>query len=271
MQEINACETITAQSYEKIVDNIKQSRKLDIPSISDTGWWRKDVHIAIVGGGPSLKDNLDRLREYDYIMACGSVHDYLWENGIKPTWCVIVDPDPEVMVSYLKHADGATSYLVASQCDPTIFEHLKEFNVYTWHADGARVSDKIDVFGEDASLVGGGCTVGTRGIVLALGMGFNHQDLFGFDTCLNNDYKHHSYSFNDPEVETVGKIVEIKLGGPDGPTFKVAEYMLAQLFDFKNILAEYAYSLRVTVYGGGVLAYILDQGKIRAKEVLSNG
>lgn len=270
MQEIGACEVTTAEAYDTIVENIKKNRDIGLPDISDSGWWRKDTPIAIVGGGPSLKDNLDKIRKYDFVMACGSVYDYLWENGIRATWCVVVDPDPEVMAGYLKHADGVTQYLVATQCSPSIFEYLKDFNVYTWNADGAKVEDKIDVFGENASLVGGGCTVGTRAIVLALGMGFNIQHLYGIDSCLTNDYQHHAYPFNDSEVETLGDITEIKLGGPDSPTFKVAGYMLAQIFDFKNILEEYADKLRITIYGDGALAYIMSQGNIKAKEVFPN-
>lgn len=270
MQEIGACEVTTAETFDTIVTNIKKNRTIGLPDISDSGWWRKDTHIAIVGGGPSLKDNLEKLRTYDFIMACGSVYDYLWENNIRATWCVIVDPDPNTTISYLKHADGVTQYLVATQCDPSIFEYLKEFNVYTWNADGAKVENKLDVFGENASLVGGGCTVGTRAIVLALGMGFGYQDLFGFDSCLTNEYQHHAYPFNDSEVETIGDIKEIKLGGADSPTFKVAGYMLAQIFDFKYILEEYANCLRIKVYGTGAIAYIMEQANIKANEVISN-
>lgn len=270
MQEIGGCVTTTAIPVEDIIKNIQENRKRDLQNVYDTPWWREHEHIAIVGGGPSLKDEVHKLKNYKYIMACGSVHDYLWEQGILPTWCVLIDPDP-LMVNYLKHVDGWTTYLVGSQCAKEVFEHLKDFNVYIWHADGDRIENKAEVFGEEYRLVGGGCTVGTRAMILALGMGFRQQDLFGMDTCLTNTYKHHAYEFDNPDVETVGNIIELKLGGPESPTFKVAEYMLAQLFDFKAILKVFAHQLQITVYGDGMLKYLMEQGEKKAKEVISNG
>jgi hypothetical protein len=126
----------------------------------------------------------------------------------------------------------------------------------------------MSIYG-DHLRVGGGCTVGTRAIALALGMGFNNLHLFGFDNCLSNTYKHHAYDFVDPEVETVGNIQELCLE-PNGKKYKVADFMLAQLFDFQNMLKIYADKMSITVHGDGLIKDLMDKAKVISKE-MKNG
>jgi len=262
LTRIEGCKVTTATSTEDILNNIKVSRLLQLPELHTLQEWREHMPIAIVGGGPSLKYNLETLRKYKYIMACGSVHDYLIENNIIPTWCIVCDPDPLVN-TYMKHRQDSIKYLIASQCSPETFDYLKFFRLYVWHAFGSNVD--VPLFGEDTILIGGGCTVGTRAMVMAMGFGYFTQHLFGMDTCLSDDYKHHSYEFNDPVKETIGTIHEIKMGGPDSPTFKVAGYMLGQLFDFQNLLKLHSEVLNITVIGDSLLKYTMDEANRRAE------
>ena len=74
-----------------------------------------DMKIALIGGGPSLKDQLDDIRKFDGVtVACGSVHDYLIDNHIYPTFCVLCDPD-EITSYYISSPNASTIYLVATQ------------------------------------------------------------------------------------------------------------------------------------------------------------
>lgn len=250
----------TATPGDVIQDNIAAAKTRHIAPIYSLPEWREGSPVAIVGGGPSLAKYLDQVRQYQYILACGSVHDYLIENKITPNWCAIVDPDP-IVNKYLTKKNNWTRYLIASQCSPKTFEYLSANNTYMWHAGGR---DRL--FQEGDVVLGGGCTIGTRAMVIAMCFGFKQLHLYGMDTCVVDENIHHAYNFVDPEQETIGKIHEIALGGPDGQKFKIADYMLGQIFDFKNILHTCANKLDVTVYGGGPLAYILEQGKKLALE-----
>lgn len=263
MQIIDKCVIDTATPLEKIKSNIEESKIRIIPKLDCLEELRRDVPVAIVGGGPSLKDNLELLRTYKYIMACGSVHDYLVENGIIPTWCVICDPDP-VVINYLQRWNLSVKYLIASQCDRSVFEYLRPSNYYMWHAYGDKLGKEF--FGENEILIPGGCTVGTRAMMMAFQFGFSTQHLFGFDTCLTNEYKHHAYDFSTAQ-ETVGDITEIKLD-PEGETFKVAGYMLAQFFDFRQILDAYAHRLDVTIHGEGLLKSFMNICRQKALDQL---
>ena len=263
MQKIDGCSVTTAVSTEDILKNISISKNIavarNLRQIHELQEWREQAPIAIVGGGPSLKDNLKELKRYENIIACGSVHDFLIDNIITPNWCVLCDPD-EIMANYLRNARLSVKYLVASQCHQRVWDRLDKYSPIIWHASGSNVD--TDIFNGEVG-IGGGCTVGTRAMIIAMAFGFKDLHFFGMDTCLSNDYKHHAYEFHDPEKETIGNIFEIKLGGPESPTFKVAGYMLGQLFDFKAILKSHAGNINVKVFGGGLLDYVMKYGELQ--------
>lgn len=264
-RRIDGCLVTTAVDTDTIIKQIKQNNTLNTKNVSEMVEFRQNTPIAIVGGGPSLADTLPELRKFKRIMSCGSVHDYLVSNNIVANWCIICDPDP-LVINYMKKTKLDTNYLIASQCHPDVFSHLCLNKKFIWHAGG----DNFDTanFGENQTVIGGGCTIGTRAIVMALSFAYYDIHLFGFDTCLTDDYKHHAYDFNDPEKESLGNIYEIRLGHPtEGKKFKVAEYMLGQIFDFKNIIKIYNRA-HYTVHGDGALGYILQYG-IEEKEKLN--
>ena len=262
MQPLDGIKTQLALPAETIVANIKRNTERGLLNAHDLPEWREAIPIAIVGGGPSLNGELDLLRRFRNVMACGSVHDHLVHSGIMPTWTVIVDADP-VMAQYVRHPVKSCTYLVASQCDEAVFRALEGFKVVLWHAGDQTLSTGI--WGEDEKvLIGGGCTVGTRAIMLALAFGYPHQHLFGFDTCVFDEDTHHAYDFATPE-EKISGLTRIRLGASDGKEFLMADYHVAQLFDFKDMLKSCANRVRFTVHGGGVLAEILRIGAEEAK------
>lgn len=265
MQQIDGVLVSTAVDIETITKQIHENITLGLKNVSESDDFRVNVPIAIVGGGPSLKDTIEELRAFPGpVMACGSVHDYLVSNNVAAKWCILCDPDPLITL-YLQKIQFPTKYLVASQCHSNIFKHLWQQqnkieplhwdNVYIWHAGGDKFEDSN--FGENQTIIGGGCTIGTRAIMMAYAFGYSNIHLFGFDSCLTKDYKHHAYDF-ETEQESIGDITEIRLGGPDSPIFKVAGYMLGQIFDFKKILEVHASRFQFTIHGDGALKYLMD-------------
>lgn len=223
----------------------------------------------MVGGGPSLKDTIQELKNFNTIMVCGSSYDYVAENiNNLIDYAVICDPD-DIVIKYMQKARIETQYFVASQCDPKVFQYLKEKDaeIFIWNSAG---EDEFNgrMFSSDQFLCGGGCTVGTRAIYLAMGLGYSDIHLFGFDTCIvGNDYKHHAYEFATEE-ETIGDIKEVALGGPDGKKFKVAGYMLGQLHDFQKMLQFYPGRLNFTIHGEGLLKHLIE---LSQKKVIEDG
>lgn len=262
MSKLDGIVVDTAVSTDNILKNIEINKNRKLPVIHQMSSWRDIIPIAIVGGGPSLKTQLNKLKDYKYILACGSVHDYLVENNIRANWCVVCDPDPDIMGTYLSRHNEETEYLIASQADPSLFELLKDRKVTMWHLFGDKVDPNI--YGDGQIAVGGGCTVGTRAMVIALGMGFTQLHMFGFDNCLNGS-EHHAYPFNDPEKEKIYDEYEIALE-VDGPKFKVAGYHLGQLFDIKSLMKQYANKMHITVFGDSFFSYFIQLAEKRLKQ-----
>ncbi len=256
MQKLEGCTVTTAKSLDEIKANILANINKPFGQAHLLPEWRDNIPIAIVGGGPSLKDTIHLLADYKYVMVCGSAHDYVIEHSkCHINYVVVCDPD-ELVINYLQLKPSInTKYLIASQCDPKVFEHLKHERVHIWHSGGGT---DLSIFGEGNLALGGGCTVGTRAMCMALAFGFSKLHLFGFDTCLTDKYAHHAYEFTDPEKETLGNIHEIALDGPNGKKFKVAGYMLGQLFDFQQLLKMYAHRMEVKIFGEGLLQYLMN-------------
>lgn len=267
MQKINGVEISTALPEEKLKQNIVDARKFCVTPISDLPDWREGRTAAIVGGGPSLSKHLNQLREEKLIIACGSVHDYLLSEGVIPDYCIICDPDV-IMVQYLQKYSTRVKYLIASQCDKEVFELLKDRDCYMWDCIGPTEFNQEMFDEERVNAIPGGCTVGTRAILCAIGMGFKKLRLYGMDSCLDEQDNHHAYKFENPELENLGTITEIRLDYPSDKVFKVAGYMMAQIFDFQKILESYAHTLKIEIVGEGVLAEIMRLGNLKTKEIL---
>jgi hypothetical protein len=252
-----------AMPLDRVIANIRANDKRNLPGIERLPEWREGVPLALVGGGPSLKDTIAELRGFDNVMVCGSAHDYVTQNGVKPRWTVVSDPDP-IMANYLRHPCFDTTYLVASYCDKAVFDALAEHYVVLWNcADSER---NPAIWGDkEKLLINGGCTVFTRSMMIALSFGYSNLHLFGVDNCVGE--RHHAYDFSTEE-EAIGDLHPIKLEGSDR-TFLMAAYMVSQLFDFREVMKIHGHRVRVTVHGDGALAEMMNVARRKAAELQS--
>jgi uncharacterized Rossmann fold enzyme len=258
LQPIDRIKVDMAMPLPRVIENIRVNSARGLPKIEDLAEWRECVPIALVGGGPSLQDTIGELRQFTNVMTCGSAHDYAVEHGVIPRWAVVSDPDP-IMANYLRRPQPDTTYLVASTCDAAVFDAVAGHDVVLWHpADSER---SPEVWGDEPKLlVNGGCTVGTRAMMIAISFGYSELHLFGFDNCVSD--RHHAYDFTDP-AETIGDLHPIRLDGSDR-TFMMATYMVGQLFDFKDLMTCQGHRIRVTVHGDGALADLMAVARRKA-------
>lgn len=263
---LDGVNTHTAVAMDDIFENYKGNIGRNLPRMVQMPEFfkvkGKEKKVAIVGGGPSLKDNLDELRTFRVIIAAGSANDYLMEHGIIPTYTVLCDPDP-IMARYIERQDTEVKYLVASTCHNTVYETLAGKQIIMWHCDSDELREKFKELEPAYVGVGGGSTVGLRSISMALLLGYNNLHLFGFDSCYGKDGEHHAYGFKDEEYEKLGlgetyRITpkNIEAGPPDAndPVYICAGYHLAQIHQFKDYYSKYRDVFNVTVHGDGLLA-----------------
>lgn len=123
---------------------------------------QRGVHphpVAVVGGGPSLLDRLDELREWPGdIWAINRTADWLQARGID---CAYFSVDPLVIPSSVKRA------LVCSACHPQVLEG-KDVLMFDLSEHGGGIV--------------GGSTTATRAPTLAAFMGYPGVHFFGCDS-----------------------------------------------------------------------------------------
>lgn len=257
-RQLDGVETMAATEASISTANIRAAEALNLPSMHDLpgfNVFKHDEPIALIGGGPSIRETVDELREFPVTIACGSAHDWAVQNGIKPTYCAIADPDP-IMAAYVRNPCPETMYLVATQCDKSVFEALRGQKMAAWHILNESHADYVKETGISRYPgVGGGCTIGLRSISIAMMFGYRNIHFFGFDSCLDmTDDAHHAYDYATDQEET-GDVYALKIGQglPGDRTYRVSGYMLAQALHFKSFWTQYDGYFVPTFHGSGLL------------------
>ena len=258
--KLDGVATQSATSIDDIVSNILINAKRGLSDIVKLPGFNvikgHQNPIALVGGGPSIKKEIDNIKAFNGpVMACGSSYDWLVENGIIPTYCVVCDPDP-LTKEYLKNKHKDTIFLIAYSCHPSVFEFLSDMTVYGWfcHSEEAyeRIKNDITI---PYSGISGGCTVSLRSISVVMMLGYTNHHYWGFDSCISSTNEHHAYEFATKD-EVVGDTYKIRLGDdkPDATkTYKCAGYHLAQAHHFQNFYFSYHMLFTPTFHGEGML------------------
>lgn len=208
-----------------------------------------NLHAVLIGGGPSLADSLPEIRKRadggQVIFALNGAAKYLLQRGVYPDYGVILDPRSE-------NADFVTwetSWLLASQCHPTVFEATKNSQrTQIWHFAMDGIMDQLP---RDAPLVMGGLTVGLTAMSLAFMMGFRKLHLYGYDSSDRDDAAH---AYRQGENGAEDKRLEVWC---DGKMFRAgfAMYAQAEMFErWSDVLVENG--AIITVHGDGLLPTI---------------
>ena len=144
--------------------------------------------ISIVCYGPSLKDTWQDIERP--IMSVSGAHDFLIERGIVPDYHVDSDPRAH-KAEFTKNPHKDVRYLMASCCDPQMWENLAGHDVSLWHSLNNEVTARwVEANDPTGPIITGGSTVGLRAIELAGVMGFNRFRIFGMDSCYRGEETH---------------------------------------------------------------------------------
>jgi hypothetical protein len=141
---------------------------------------------------------------------------------------------------------------MGSRVNPACIDSLlaQRCKVYLWHL----LSDQERAL-KLTPMIGGGHTVGSASLNLLAAMGYQHFDLYGYDSCWSMDGQHHA----SPQEWAVEPPKLIDIGGTNylaSPwMIGQVEQMLSQVF---NNLVDYT----VKVHGGGMLAAALEQNTL---------
>lgn len=264
IQEMNVSES-------DLIENIQSACKLPYTRVNQMQ--PHDGHAVIVGGGPSLKDNLEEIKWRQsvgqVIFATNNTYNFLSDHGIIPQTHILLDARKENEEFVPKIGANALCYY-ASQVHPSSLEKARQngHDVILWHSmiDGIQ-----ELVFEDSCFIGAGLSsVGLKAMALAYTLGYRNIHIYGLDSSYREG-QHHAYKqpLNDDE-----RILDVEC---NGKIYTTASWMATQAEEFKSIAALLVDAgCTLTIHGEGLLPDIarsmtfgVSAAQIRANEILS--
>lgn len=236
--------------YENVKANISKGFQQVMPHQTN------DIEVMLVGGSPSLKDNIEKikeLREQGVKLICmNGAYKYCIEQGLKPSALVVLDARPH-NVRFVDPVIDDCKYFIASQCNPALFDKLPKERTYIWHTAAENVTDLLkEQYGKEWWPVPGGSTVLLRSLALFRMLGFKRFHIFGCDSCLDGE-AHHAYEQTENDGQpALAVTVGTKI-------FYCHPWMLSQAQEFINMIKMMGNEMELEVYGG-LLRHILETG-----------
>ena len=185
------------------------------------------------------------------IWALNGAHDFL-AAGLVPDTTVLLDARPET-AGFLRAPQPGVTYLVASQCDPAVFDSLAGRDVVLFHNNtpGAyELLERIAPPEKPVHLFAGGTTVGMKAMALARRAGFRAFHLYGLDSSYR-DGAGHAYPQTQNDAD---RVLDVIAGER---SFKAAPWMVTQVSDFQDLARQFLEEgCTITVAGDGLLAHV---------------
>ena len=201
---------------------------------------------SIVGSGPSLAwTHQDIVGD---VIAVNGAHDFLIGKGIIPKYAMFWDAHP-IAVKFAQKPHKDVTYLIASRCDPVMFEALNGYKVVVFHAHAAdglqRILEENRVL---EPMVAGGSAGVTRADFLAGWMGYTERHWFGIDGCYQ-DGESHAASGTD-----TGTRIKLKVYGKE---FDTSMWMALQAGDLKALWPDLKWAgVKLHIHGTGMIPYV---------------
>lgn len=196
-------------------------------------------HLAVVGGGASIKSNIDVLRNWDGdIWAINGAYWWCRDNGID-AYLYSVDPDP-ILKNYTKNADKV---VLSQQCDPSAFIGRETFCI------------KGDLPGP---------TSATAASLGAINCGYTMVTWFGCESC----YYETSHAYEDRSPDD---LLKIKCNGEEFLTkldlILQAEHLSRYILAAPHIFKEESGGLLRSMMGGTDFDAIAGSKYIHARMI----
>ena len=241
-------QSLLANTNEEIDANINSALDRKLPPFQ-TLMGKSDGAVAIVGNGPSLKENWrELLRFKGDILACNGAFAFLLEKGIKPKFMFCFEAH-DMALDFIKPVQGVT-YLLASRCPPKAYDLLAGCPIVCWHAAGDHhIRDILEARRIAEPMVTGGTAAVTRAMNFVPSMGYKDIHIWGGDSSHLDGATH---ARKGPATE---KPMRVQVNKRE---FVTSAWMAVQVEDFK-ILAPMLLNtlgLGLHVHGDGLLPHV---------------
>jgi hypothetical protein len=222
--------------------------------------------VVLVGGGPSLNDTLDELRDLYFdgaeVVTVNGAYQWCLDRNIRPSGQIVLDARPG-NARFVTPAVPKCRYFLASQCAPETWAAVegRPF-VWIWHAvgsDNTVLRPTLDAYYAGQWMpTPGGTTVIVRALLLLRALGFLRFDLFGVDSCYMHG-QHHAYAQPENESDRAYPFTAHWADHPErSRTFMCAPWMAKQVECFLQSIKLHGEEFLLHVHGDGFLAYVLQ-------------
>lgn len=233
-----------------------------------------DRLLSICGSAPSLKQTYKPL--IGDIWACNDAGWFLIDHGIVPKYVMVWDPQP-LVVDCLRRTHQDSTYLVASMCDPSVFDLLnsQRRKVVIWHpwmGDALPMIEWLAGFetksrlliGEGLRIPGippdevvGTSAAVTRSAQFAPLMGYRNLHLHGVDSSCEAGVVH----FDDLDIDREQLRIPTWCGLSAIPAtrrkFLTTPQMRRQIREFVPLMESLdSAGVKVTVHGNGAIPWL---------------
>lgn len=265
MQVLDGIELVGSinTSDETLIENIRHSIRLGYPQIKPQPVQRE--RVILVGGGPSLDETFDELRDLYFqgakLVTVNGSYQWCLARNLRPSMQIVLDARAE-NARFVDPAIPQCAYALASQCHAETWAKVQgRPQVWIWHAmseDNAH-RDLLDgYYAKHWHGIAGGTTVIMRAIVLLRTLGYLRMDLFGVDSCFLGG-QHHGYAQAENDTD---RAISFEVSPTDDPshsrTFVCAPWHLKQLEDLLQMIRVNGQLFQLAVHGPGLLAYALQ-------------
>ena len=221
----------------------------------------------LVAGGPSLGDTEDELVRSVWrggkVVTVNGSYNWCIERNIKPSAHVVLDAR-EFSARFVGDPVPDCNYFLASQVHPKAYEACRGRKVTIFHivSTGDPELEILKKFYFDRiSPVSIGTTVTLRAISLLRMLGFMRIEIFGFDSCVFDNDRHHAYEQKENDGEPIIP-VWLRIEGRDdlAQRFSCTPWQAKQADDFKKLVEERGDLLQLKVHGPGLISTMLRLG-----------
>jgi 2-polyprenyl-3-methyl-5-hydroxy-6-metoxy-1,4-benzoquinol methylase len=227
----------------------------NLPDIADLINKHVGQEAIVIGGGPSIETHVETIKAKQQaggvVLAIERMLPWCTKHGLTPHYVVAQDASDDVVEAFETIPDGLT-YLVASQCKPSVFDALAGESVYLFHSSKKGFTEQeLDGVSpsKQRALVNAGGSVVICSLSIAMMMGMKRIHLFGFDCHVTNGH----YAKGIAGVGEMTNAVKIKVDGKSFTTTFPYIAFAQQFFELREIGKAEGLLEDIRVYGDSLV------------------
>ena len=226
--------------------------------------------IIVVGGGPSVDGQLDKIKELMGqgipLMVIERMYPWCHTHGLKADFVVSLDASEGIEAGFT-HLQDDTIHLMVATNNPIVFPMLNGHKKYIWSGAAGSHPDAVDIWRkhgyERVTIVNTGGSVTLGSMFLALVLGFRTVHLFGFDCMVPNN--EHTYASGIAGESVNRSYYEVEVDGEKVLTCSSFLSFAQQFFSMVDIAKQWGMLESVEVYGESLVNKMWDRSPV-AKE-----